>query len=828
MFNFRADSMKKSILTLLFTTLFSLSIFAQDYTYLYLGSTEDGTSGLIAATSDTGTPDGKWSSKDLETPITTSDYGSWGSGKKMFEPSVYYNESDSTWILVFNTYKDGSVQGTSKTKDFIRWSVQEYRTPDQMAAIMGENTIAGKLASININGLNTKGSILKVPTSVVNNIKLRQKYVAQRNMRNGERSAEDSWRFSGCDTLHISLVPDENNAHKISDKFIGIFFEDINYAADGGLYAELIQNRDFEYDPSDRRGDQSWNATRAWALTDSSQCHTSVETTQPIHQNNPHYLRLVNKGSKGALVNEGYDGIPVQKGETYKVSLFVRSTDITSLKIALTNPSGHDIGQCKLSYKPSGEWIKIEGVIKATATCDNATLTVTPQKRGAVDLDLISLMPQNTFKNRPNGLRKDLAQVLAELHPRFVRFPGGCVAHGDGIDNMYDWKGSIGRLEERIGKHNIWGYHQTRGLGYHEYFEFCEDIGAEPLPVLAAGVPCQNSSSPSHYSHDHLTTDGQQCGIPMEDMGQYIQDILDLIEYANGDISTTWGARRAQNGHPATFNLKMIGIGNEDLISETFKERFLLIHNAIKEKYPQIEVIGTVGPFYEGSDYETGWQFATKNNLDAVDEHYYVSPGWYIHNRGFYDNYDPDGPKVYLGEYASHLPGRVSTLEAALSIALYLTEVERHGDIVTMTSYAPLLAKKGHTQWRPDLIYFDNTSIHLTPDYYVQKMYGTNAGTIYIPSLLDTGTSNTDINDRLAQSIVIDNETEDIIVRLINMTPMTVVTTLPYSSNDVTVTTLSGNPLDTDVVEHTVTTEIKGTYNQAPYSFTVLRFKNLK
>ena len=253
---------------------------------------------------------------------------------------------------------------------------------------------------------------------------------------------------------------------------------------------------------------------------------------------------------------------------------------------------------------------------------------------------MVSLFPVNTFKGRENGLRADLAQTLADLKPRFVRFPGGCVAHGNGLDNIYDWKGSIGKLEERKPLANLWGYHQTRGLGYHEYFQFCEDIGAEPLPVLAAAVPCQNSGWPSRFTHDDLTRYGQQGGLPMDSLDSYIQDVLDLIEYANGPADSGWGARRAAAGHPEPFNLKYLGIGNEDMITEVFEERFNRINAAVKKAHPEIMVVGTVGPFYEGADYDEGWRIAREQKLDLVDEHYYVDPAWLIYNQDYYDDYD--------------------------------------------------------------------------------------------------------------------------------------------------------------------------------------------
>ena len=418
----------------------------------------------------------------------------------------------------------------------------------------------------------------------------------------------------------------------------------------------------------------------------------------------------------------------------------------------------------------SKNWKKCKAVLTAEADVEDARLCIAPSAGGTYHFDMVSLFPQNTFKGRKNGLRADLAQTLADLHPRFVRFPGGCVAHGDGIDNIYDWKGSIGPLEARKPLRNLWGYHQTRGLGYFEYFQFCEDIGAEPVPVLAAGVPCQNSGGGTQYGHDDLTKYGQQCGIPMEQMPEYVQDVLDLIEYANGDArKTEWGRKRAEAGHPESFNLKYIGIGNEDLITEVFEERFTMIYNAVREKYPEVTVIGTVGPFYEGTDYNEGWKLASKLDIPMVDEHYYVAPGWFIHNQDYYDRYDRSKSKVYLGEYAAHLPGRPSNIETALSEALYLTAVERNADVVTMTSYAPLLAKEGHTQWSPDLIYFNNSEVKPTVGYYTQQLFGQNAGNHYIPSTVILDNERDAVQKRIGMSVVKNDTSGDYIVKLVNM-----------------------------------------------------------
>lgn len=340
---------------------------------------------------------------------------------------------------------------------------------------------------------------------------------------------------------------------------------------------------------------------------------------------------------------------------------------------------------------------------------------IIPKGEEKVAVDLVSLMPQDTYKG--HGLRKDLAETIAELNPRFVRFPGGCMLHGQGLENIYHWKESVGPQKDRKPARNIWNYHQTRKLGFFEYFQWCEDMGAEPLPVLAAGVPCQNSQP----NTDGIC--GQQGGIPMSEMPQYVQDVLDLVEWANGDPATSkWAKMRADAGHPASFNLKMVGIGNEDLISTDFEKRYLMICKALKEKHPEIEVIGTVGPFhYPSSDYIEGWKIAKENKqwIDAVDEHYYEKPGWFINHQDYYDNYDRKAPKVYLGEYAAN--GN-NELDRALAEGIHLCNVERNADVVEMTSYAPLLCKNGYSNWNPDMIYFDNSEkIRFTESYKMQK-----------------------------------------------------------------------------------------------------------
>lgn len=791
-----------------------------DSVEIYTYSSTKGDSGLRVAVQD---KNGKWKSlKGMR--LTGSDFGAWGSGKKMFNPRLSHNDETGKWYLVFDVDKEGTTVGYSSSTDLISWTVQEYCHPadvDFDAPLKNEG-----LLTETIDGNIVTGTVTRVPDTLIKQLEAHQRYRKGLEAKYAERADEDTWRFKGIDSVQMSLSVDYTASKPISDKLFGIFFEDINYAADGGLYAELIQNRDFEYLPSDRRGDKKWHPLKGWSLNNSEMGSVDIQTTNPVHSNTPHYALMQVKKLGLSLINEGFDSINVRKGHIYNVSLWVNSPKSTSYRVSILDNKGEKIGSTKLKYTNSGKWNRLSGTITATADCTDASLSITPSTTGEHCIDMVSMMPQATYKGRANGLRPDIAQALADLKPQFVRFPGGCVAHGDGIDNIYDWKGSIGPLEARTGKRNLWGYHQTRGLGYHEYFLMCEDLGASPLPVIAAGVPCQNSSTSSRYTHDVLTGNGQQCGIPMEDMPAYIQDILDLIEYANGDVASTWGAKRAQAGHPEPFGLKMIGIGNEDIITDVFKERFLMIYNVIKEKHPEIEIIGTVGPFYEGADYDAGWEFARQHKIPAVDEHYYVSPGWLIHNGHFYDRYPRgnDATKVYLGEYASHLPDRASNMEAALSDALYLTHVERNADIVTMTSYAPLLAKKGHTQWYPDLIYFDNETVTLTPDYYVQKMYGNNTGTSYVPSQRTLSIADEDLECRLGQSVVIDETTGDTIIKLVNLTPVVVKTILPLTGS-ARLTRISGNPSETEAAEETASIEIAdGQFIQEPYSFSVLRF----
>ncbi len=758
----------------------------------------------------------------LRHDFVKNDFGPWGSHKKMYAPRLFLNGADGRWTAVWHATADGSVTALTSTDDFVHWTPQRYFASelDMPRDMYAATPYAPDSATVEDRRVG--GYVLTMPCELIDSLTAQVKASWERYAMYNEQAKDDAVRFAGLASPTVTVIPRPAEAKPISDKLIGIFFEDINYGADGGLYAELVQNRDFEYTPSDRGNDVNWNPRTAWVTEGDGTF--DILTENPVHPNNPHYASVT-----GPLVlsNIGYDGIAVKKGEKYRLSMAVRTARPFKCDVSLTDKAGKVIGKATLKAKASEGWGKVTAILPVVSTVADALLNINIPADVKADFDMVSLFPVKTFKGRDNGLRADLAQLLADMKPRFVRFPGGCVAHGDGIDNIYDWKGSIGPLEARKPLRNLWGYHQTRGLGYHEYFLFCEDIGAEPVPVLAAGVPCQNSGSRAHHSTCPLNSLGQQCGIPMDEMPAYIQDVLDLIEYANGDVTTEWGARRAEAGHPEPFNLKYIGIGNEDMITEVFEPRFKMIYDAVRAAYPEITVIGTVGPFHEGADYDAGWELARRLEVPMVDEHYYVSPGWLIYNQDFYDSYPRGGTQVYLGEYASHLPGRPNNIETALTDALYLTSVERNGDVVAMTSYAPLLAKKGHTQWNPDMIYFDNTSVSPTVEYQVQKLYGNNTGTEYIPSTVTVDNTARNVTSRRGVSLVRDPADGRYILKIVNMLPVEAKVNLDLSTLGVMARSahgqqLSGSPADTVASPCEVTLTLPSA-TLPPYSFTVVR-----
>ncbi len=821
----------------------------------YASVTNGGRNGLHFAWSHDGT---QWSKVGNNFSYLKSDYGSWGSQKRMLSPYVIYG-NDAKWHAIWALNEDESRFAHAASDDLVNWkrqgypdisegnftdpvvnydntskkytvsfkSGEKYRkviTPD-FKIYSGEVEITqseynNPRKTVDLDGEIVSGIVHRVAWSTLDEL---QKHADVKNYKNllySETMSQDAVRFTGLKPVDAVAKAIPEKSKSISDMLIGIFFEDINYAADGGIYAELVQNRSFEYVPSDRNNrDQSWSHSHSWSLSDNS--GLKFDTVSPVHPNNPHYAVLELNNPGVALSNKGFNGIVIRAGLEYDFSVFMRqiSDKTNHVKVRLIDENGSILAESRLK-NPSPGWKKQLTVLKAVKGSDNAVLQLIPSGSGKLAVDMVSLFPQNTFMGRKNGLRSDLAQTLADMKPKFIRFPGGCVAHGDGIHNIYNWKNTVGSVETRKAQRNIWNYHQTGGLGYYEYFQFCEDIGAAPLPVVAAGVPCQNSAH-----------GGQNGGIPMCDMGDYVQDVLDLIEWANGDPKKSrWAKMRADAGHPKPFGLKYIGIGNEDLITDVFEERFRMIFDAVKAKYPDIVVCGTVGPFFEGTDYEEGWDLATRLKVPMVDEHYYVSPGWYIHNQDYYDMYDRNKSKVYLGEYASHLPGRPNNLETALTEALHLINIERNGDVVHMTSYAPLLAKEGFTQWNPDLIYFNNTEVKPTVGYQVQKMFGNNSGNLYIPARLTINNNRDDVKKRIALSMVKDSQTGDLIVKMVNLLPVAVNQTLDLPAGRsvrAAKSVLSGNPADKKITP--AISEIligqDSPIELPPYSLTIIRIK---
>ncbi len=858
----------KSLLSVLFLMLAYSGIFANEpdsaFVFSYTTSNQNNTAGLHFAWS---TDRENWHAIGPEFRFLASDFGCWGTQKKLINPFVFQDET-GLWHCLWTLNNEVGQFAHAATEDFYQWKRQSYPEvmesgnvidlevfydkTGQFYTITWLSEINGKTAifkttttdfktysetaaaseserlnsrkTVTIDGEKQTGIVCKVPWKVIDGLIKQQQWSLFHEEQRADNTSLDAERFENLETVSASVTLNPTKSKTISDLLVGVFFEDINYAADGGLYAELIQNRDFEYDLQDREGnDPTWNSFKAWKLNGEFATF-DIDTIAPIHKNNKHYA-VLNISSPGAtLVNEGFDGIPLKQGEKYNFSVFAKVLDNEKgkLRVQLKDKEGEIIATAK-TKNLSANWKKYELVLEAGENAANAVLEVVPDFSGKVALDMVSVFPQKTFMNRKNGLRADLAQLIADIQPRFVRFPGGCVAHGDGLQNMYRWNRTVGPLESRVPQRNIWGYHQSAGLGYFEYFQFCEDIGAEPLPVLAAGVPCQNSGTCGH---------GQQGGIPMCDMGEYIQEVLDLIEWANGDKNTKWGKIRAEAGHPEPFNLKYIGIGNEDLITDIFEERFTMIYDAVKSKHPEITVIGTVGPFSSGTDYNEGWELATKLQVPMVDEHYYQTPGWFIHNQDFYDIYDRSKPKVYLGEYAAHLPGRPNNIETALSEALYLLSVERNGDVVKMTSYAPLLAKEGHTQWNPDLIYFNNTEVKPTVGYYVQKLFGQNSGTKYIPSEIKLSENSEDAKLRVKMSVVKDEKTGDVILKLVNLLPKEVNSNIDLSEIipaqlEADLTILKGKPDDKNARPEYKKIQVNNTLNYTlpAYSFSVIRLK---
>jgi alpha-L-arabinofuranosidase len=525
----------------------------------------------------------------------------------------------------------------------------------------------------------------------------------------------------------VSLTVDAAHpSHAISPRLYGIFFEDINFGGDGGLNAELVKDGTFEF-PDTLMG---WSASPAGNTNTSLQ----VRDENPAFASNPHYLRIKGSSSGEAVgaANSGFRGLGVHAGEAYTFSAQARSADSADvgLRIALVSSDGHELATAAFP-KLNGNWSQQSATLQPTATDGHARLVLTPT--GTVDLDMVSLCPEATWKGRPHGLRADLVQKLADLKPAFLRFPGGCIVEGSELKYRYQWKKTIGDLADRQLIINRWNhefqhrltpdYFQSFGLGFFEFFQMAEDIGAEPLPILNCGMACQFNS-------------GQL--VPLDELDPYIQDALDLIEFANGPVTSTWGAKRAALGHPEPFHMKLLGVGNEQWGPKYF-ERYNLFVKALKEKHPEIELVTGAGPFPSGERFEYAWQQLRPLKPDIVDEHCYAMPDWFLRSATRFDHYDRQGPKIFMGEYAVQTvdicsPDNRNNLRGALAEAAFMTGLERNSDVVAMSSYAPLFGQEDAWQWRPNLIWFDSLKSYATPNYYVQQLFGKNRGDVVLPS----------------------------------------------------------------------------------------------
>lgn len=550
---------------------------------------------------------------------------------------------------------------------------------------------------------------------------------------------------------HVMTVDASKPTAQIQPEMYGIFFEDINFGADGGLYAELVKNRSFEF-PQPFVG---------WVPFG----NVTVQDENPCFERNPHYVRVVNDGRllRAGLDNEGYRGIGVKQGEEYRFSVYARTPESKPMKLSveLVNSDAQNLLKKGIEVS-SREWQKQTVVLKSPFTDAHARLRIVLESKGTVDMDHISLFPVKTWKGRENGLRADLAQALYDLNPGVFRFPGGCIIEGNSLETRYQWKNSVGPVENRPLNENRWNYtfkhkafpdyFQTLGLGFFEYFQLSEDLGAEPLPVISCGLSCQ-------YESNEV--------VPMDELGPYIQDALDLIEFANGPVTSTWGKVRAEMGHPEPFNLKMIAVGNEQW-DQIYVERLEAFTKAIRAKYPTIKVVGSSGPSASGDKFDYLWPEMKRLGVDLVDEHYYMKPDWFFGNASRYDNYDRKGPKVFAGEYASHdhSTKKDNNFLAALSEAAFMTGLERNADVVHLATYAPLFAHVDAWQWNPDLIWFDNLRMMRTPNYYVQQMYGMNSGTDVLSLKMD-GKAVAG-QDSLYATASLNAPTGEIILKLVN------------------------------------------------------------
>lgn len=612
----------------------------------------------------------------------------------------------------------------------------------------------------------------------------------------------------------------------------GVFFEDINLGADGGIYAELIKNRSFEFT----------KPMMGWKVLGKPKTEGDflVINRNDENTNNPRFLRVTlrnNTAKTIGLSNEGFRGMGIKKDLRYDFSIQVRNNSGAKLLLELVNSKDAVIGTTAVTIPgTNGAWKKVNASFNATATEMKARLNIWIEGDGELDADMISLFPADTWKGRPGGMRADMVQLLADMKPGFIRFPGGCIVEGFDLARRYQWKKTIGPIEERQLIINRWNteftnrqtpdYFQTFGLGFFEYFQLAEDIGAEPLPILNCGMACQFNSA-------EVT--------PLNQLDPYIQDALDLIEFANGDANTQWGKVRAAMGHPQPFNLKMMGVGNENW-GPQYVERLQLFFKAIKAKYPGFKIVSSSGTDPEGGRFDYLNDELRKMNTDFIDEHYYRKPEWFLQNAARYDTYDRKGPKIFAGEYAAHVNWDTTALRrnswrAAIAEAAFMTGLERNADVVEMASYAPLFAHAEGWQWAPDLIWVNNLNSYGTPNYQVQKMFSLNKGTHVVP-LEENGLSLSG-KDSLYGSACIDKNSGELILKLVNTSGNTLSKTiiaeglkklvsaiLAEISEDLNKVNSFEEPVSVAPAETVLALKGKKIdLSLKPYSFTVLRIK---
>jgi len=597
---------------------------------------------------------------------------------------------------------------------------------------------------------------------------------------------------------HLLEVKANKLGAPVQSTMYGLFFEDINYAADGGLYAEKVKNRSFEFcDPL-----LGWQAFG----------RVEVKDDGPFERC-PHYVVLSapqHRETRTGLTNEGFFGIGVKKGEAYRFSVWAKAPKGNSaIRVQLIDENTMADNQTFESKKidvGSSEWKKYTVEMKSNRTMNKAKLRIFLSSDNPVALEHVSLFPKNTFRGHENGLRQDLAQALADIHPGVLRFPGGCIVEGYNLETRYQWKNSVGPVENRPTNNNRWestfehryfpDYYQSYGLGFFEFFQFAEEVGAEPLPVISCGLSCQFQNS---------ITD-PKAHVPLDQLDPYIQDALDLVEFANGDPSTPWGKVRADMGHPEPFNLKFLGVGNEQWDYDAkhsptkqdapvFTERLKKFSDALRAKYPYLKLIGTTGPNSEGWDFDLLQPRMKELKVDLYDEHYYRNEEWFLSHGLRYDVYDRKGPRVFAGEYACHGKGKKwNHYETSLYEAAHMTGIERNADLVHMATYAPLLAHVEGWQWRPDMVWFDNTRMFKSVSYYVQQMYAQNKGTHVLSLTMDKQpVAGQDGQDGLFASAVWDKDAQEVIVKVVNTSsqPQGITLSLAGLKNATAATTLT-------------------------------------